>query len=90
MALEQASGTFIAIDVLNRARQSSPTTSVLGVLRIRCLKKNLDTVKWRDDSFRLNDRPSILAHILVYYLTGNLRALTAHPAIPPAKPLRNT
>lgn len=53
MALEQASGTFIALDVANGGRETSPAAGVLGKLGIRRLKEDLDAVKGCHNGFAL-------------------------------------
>jgi hypothetical protein len=54
VALEQASGTFIALDVADGGRETGPAAGVLGKLGIGCLEEDLDAIERRNDRFGLD------------------------------------
>lgn len=54
MALEQAAGAFIALNLTNGSCKASPTAGIFGKLRIRRLEEDLYAVEGGYNSFGLN------------------------------------
>lgn len=89
MALEQAAGAFIALNVTNGSCKASPTAGIFGKLRIRRLEEDFYAVEGGYNSFGLgcSTRDQYMLCLGSFWI---LYALTAQPANPPARPLLKT
>lgn len=54
MALEQAAGAFIALDIANGSCKTSPTACIFGKLRVRRLEEDFYAVKRGYNGFGLD------------------------------------
>ena len=95
VATEESTQPVLAVDVPHGRHDAEPCSRVFGELRVGCLEEDFDAVERADYGLGLPGRKPLDSYAWTIALFPSrterrLELLTAHPANPPARPLRQT
>lgn len=92
MAAKETTQTVLAVDVPHGGHDAEPCSRVFGKLRVGCLEEDFDAVERADYGLGLSRRRRLdnawTVGTFPWRTERRLELLTAHPAKPPARPLR--